>query len=348
MELEEKPIGIIGAGNFGKAIANLVAKNRNVLIYTRKPEKAKLINETHQIDGVSLAQNVVATTSIEEITSRCITIFPIIPSRRFRQMMRDIAPFLTPSHFIIHGTKGFALNNIEEDDIQHLPITRDNINLMSEVIRQESSVVRIGCISGPNLAKEILAGKPAGTLVASLYQEVLDEVKEVLSSDQLRVFTSDDIVGVEMAGALKNIIAIQSGILGGRDLGRNIQALVITKGLAEMIAFGKRMGAESKSFMGTAGIGDLIVTAMSPDSRNYRFGFRLGRGESVAEINNTNTELVEGLRTLIIVYHLSRNEKNHLPMIQILYRVIYGNFSIEDAMKFLMAYPYDEDVNFLD
>ncbi|HHB78436.1 MAG TPA: glycerol 3-phosphate dehydrogenase, partial [Saprospiraceae bacterium] len=178
--------------------------------------------------------------------------------------------------------------------------------------------------------------------------EVKEEAKQLLASDQFRVFVSNDIVGTELAGALKNIIAILSGILAGKDLGRNIQALVITKGLAEMIAFGKMMGAESKAFMGTAGIGDLIATAMSPDSRNFKFGFRLGQGESVAEINANNDELVEGLRTLIIVYHLSRNLKVHLPIIRVLYRIIYGNFTVEEGIKYLMAYPFDIDVNFLD
>ncbi|HHB78681.1 MAG TPA: NAD(P)H-dependent glycerol-3-phosphate dehydrogenase, partial [Saprospiraceae bacterium] len=337
MNDSEKVIGIIGAGNFGKAVANLIAKNFKVLIYTRKQDKADRINATHIIDHVQLSPQISATNSLQEICARCTTIFPIVPSRRFRQMMRDLGPYLTPAHFLIHGTKGFALNNIQEEDIEQARISRKDISLMSEVIRQESSVVRIGCISGPNLASEILAGKPAGTLVASLFDEVKEEAKQLLASDQFRVFVSNDIVGTELAGALKNIIAILSGILAGKDLGRNIQALVITKGLAEMIAFGKMMGAESKAFMGTAGIGDLIATAMSPDSRNFKFGFRLGQGESVAEINANNDELVEGLRTLIIVYHLSRNLKVHLPIIRVLYRIIYGNFTVEEGIKYLMA-----------
>ncbi len=348
MNSKEKVVGIIGAGNFGKAVANLIAQNGKVLLYSRKQEKADLINHAHRIDGVDLLPNVRATTSLQEISERCKTIFPIVPSRRFRRMMQDLGPFLTPSHFLIHGTKGFALNQIQEEDLEFTRISRKHVSLMSEVIRQESSVVRIGCISGPNLASEINQGKPAGTLVASLYQEVIQEAKSLLRSPLFRVFTSNDIVGTELAGALKNIIAILSGILGGRDLGRNLQALVITKGLAEMIAFGKVMGAESKAFMGTAGIGDLIATAMSPDSRNYRFGYRLGRGETVEEINANNDELVEGLRTLIIVYHLSRDQKVHLPIIQVLYRIIYGNFTIDEAVRYLMAYPFDTDVDFLD
>lgn len=347
MKGKEKVIGIIGAGNFGKAIANLIAKNFKVLIYSRKQEKADIINATHQIDGVTLHPNITATTSLPEVTEKCNTIFPIVPSRRFRQMMRDLGPFLTPSHFLIHATKGFALNGMHEEDIENTHISRKDISLMSEVIRQESSVVRIGCLSGPNLASEILAGKPAGTLVSSLYTEVTDEAKLLLSSEQFRVFISDDIIGTELSGALKNIIAILSGIIAGKDLGTNLQALVITKGLAEMIAFGKMMGAESKAFMGTAGIGDLIATAMSPDSRNYRFGYRLGKGESVEEINANNDELVEGLRTLIIVYHLSRSQKVHLPIIRVLFRIIYRNFTVEDAVKYLMAYPFDTDVDFL-
>ena len=347
MKEKEKVIGVIGAGNFGKAVANLIAKNHKVLIYSRKPAKVNTINSTHQIDGVQLHQNITATTSLQEITEKCMTIFPIVPSRRFREMMQDLGPYLTPSHFLIHGTKGFALNNIAEEDVEKSHISRKDVSLMSEVIRQESSVVRIGCISGPNLATEILAGKPAGTLIASLYDEVADEAKQLLSSDLFRVFVSKDIVGTELAGALKNIIAILSGILAGRDLGRNIQALVITKGLAEMIAFGKMMGSDSKAFMGTAGIGDLIATAMSPDSRNFSFGYRLGKGETVAEINANNDELVEGLRTLIIVYHLSRSQKLVLPIIRMLYRIIYRDYSIEEGIKYLMAYPFDTDVDFL-
>lgn len=346
MKGQDKPIGIIGAGSFGKAVANIIAKNRPVLIYSRKQDKADIINSTHLIDGVQLNERVRATTDLAKITTNCSTIFPIVPSRRFREMMKDLGPLLTPSHFLIHGTKGFALNNIKEEEIEGAQITREDVSLMSEVIRQESSVVRIGCLAGPNLASEILAGKPAGSLVASLYNEVLDESKKLLSSANFRVFVSDDIVGTELASALKNIIAILSGILGGRDLGRNIQALVITKGLAEMIEFGRMMGATPKAFMGTAGVGDLIATAMSPDSRNYRFGVRLGKGETVDEINATSNELVEGLRTLIIVYHLSRNQKIHLPIIQILYRIVYGSFTIDDGLKFLMSYPFDEDVNF--
>lgn len=347
MKEKEKVVGIIGAGNFGKAVANLIAKNAKVLIYSRKQEKADIINNTHLIDGVQLHPNIRATTDLREITETCNAIFPIVPSRRFREMMKDLSPYLTPSHFLIHATKGFALNNINEEDLETSSISRKDVSLMSEVIRQESSVVRIGCISGPNLASEIIAGKPAGTLIASLYDEVADEAKLLLSSDQFRVFVSKDIVGTELAGALKNIIAILSGILAGKDLGRNIQALVITKGLAEMIAFGKMMGSDSKAFMGTAGIGDLIATAMSPDSRNYSFGYRLGKGETVEEINANNNELVEGLRTLIIVYHLSRSQKLVLPIIRMLYRIVYRNFTIEDAVKYLMAYPFDTDVDFL-
>ncbi len=347
MKEEEKVVGIIGAGNFGKAVANLIAKNHPVLIYSRKSQKAERINQTRTLDGVQLHPNITATTSLQEITDKCQTIFPIVPSRRFREMMQDLSPYLTPSHFLIHGTKGFALHNINEEDLEKSPISRKDVSLMSEVIRQESSVVRIGCISGPNLASEILAGKPAGTVIASLYDEVANEAKLLLSSEQFRVFVSKDIVGTELAGALKNIIAILSGIIAGKGLGTNLQALIITKGLAEMITFGKMMGSDSRAFMGTAGIGDLIATAMSPNSRNFSFGYRLGKGETVDEINANNNELVEGLRTLIIVYHLSRSQKLVLPIIRMLYRIVYRNYSIEDAVKYLMAYPFDTDVDFL-
>ncbi len=347
-DADQRPVGIIGAGNFGKAVANIIAENRDVLLFTRQPDKAQRINTTHEIDGVRLSARVFATTSLKELAEQCRTIFPIVPSRRFREMMQDLAPYLNPSHFLIHGTKGFALRDIDEDELPYRPFTRKNVCLMSEVIRQESCVLRIGTISGPNLAKEILAGKPAGTLVSSNFEEVIQEARLLLSSERFRVFTSTDVKGTELAGALKNIIAILSGILAARDMGLNLQALLITKGLAEMIRFAKGWGADEKTFLGTAGIGDLIATAMSPDSRNYRFGYRIGSGERLIQIQANLNELVEGIRTLIIVYHLSRHQRLRLPIIHTLYRIVFEDYPIEEAVRYLMTFPFDVDVNFLD
>ena len=176
-----------------------------------------------------------------------------------------------PYHILIHGTKGFDITGIDENELTTKPFDRSNVHTISEVIVQESNVVRIGCLSGPNLASEIMAGQPAATVIGSKFSEVIKKGRNALDSSKFHVFGTHDILGAELAGALKNAIAIGSGILGGLGLGKNIQALLITRGLMEMVYFGKKMGANSKAFIGTAGIGDLIATATSTASRKLYF-----------------------------------------------------------------------------
>lgn len=342
----EKMIGVVGAGSFGTAIANLLAINKDVLLYSRNPELVKQINTTHQHFNIDLSHRVVATSDLEEIANSCNLIFPIVPSDRFREMMRNLGPHLRPFHILIHGTKGFDLRR-KPGESENLPISRKDIHTMSEVIRQESAVVRMGCLSGPNLASEIMEGQPTATVIASHFQEVIDLGKNALNSGQFQVFGSHELLGAELAGALKNSIAIGSGILAGRGLGKNIQALLITRGLMEMIGFGKAMGATPEAFLGTAGIGDLICTATSEKSRNFTFGRRLGSGESVQEIKSTMPELAEGIRTLQIARDLAEYYELHTPITEMLYRAVYESYPIDKAIGLLMKYPYYVDVDFL-
>ena len=339
--------GVIGAGSFGTAVANLMALNTDVLIYSRNPETVAQINRREIRHGVVAHDRVRATNDLAELARSCRLILPIVPSSGFRTMMRDLAPHLDPSHLLIHGTKGFDLTGIDEVDFANAPITRKNVHTMSEVILQESPVVRVGCLSGPNLAKEILEGQPTATLIASKFDEVIAAGKEVLSSNIFHVFGSYDLLGAELAGALKNVIALGSGLLKGYGLGKNIQAMLLTRGLTEMIYFGKAMGSEAEAFFGTAGIGDLIATATSKKSRNYSFGFRIGAGESMEEVQATSKELAEGVRTLRITHQLAKYYKLKVPIHRMLYLVVYENFPIDDAMEYLITYPYDVDVDFI-
>jgi glycerol-3-phosphate dehydrogenase (NAD(P)+) len=171
--------------------------------------------------------------------------------------------------------------------------------------------------------------------------------KKVLSSRYFQVFGTYDILGAELAGALKNIIAIGSGILGGLGMGKNIQALLITRGLMEMIYFGKAFGATPKPFVGTAGIGDLVCTATSMDSRNYTFGYRLGKGETKDQILASIQEPAEGVVTLRIAKHLADSLKLQVPITQMLYKAVFENYDINQAIEYLMRYPYYVDVDFI-
>jgi glycerol-3-phosphate dehydrogenase (NAD(P)+) len=343
------PVGVLGAGSFGTAIANLLAANSEVLLFSRKAETVEAINKTRRHYGVDISPRITAVGDLAELGRHCTLILPILPSNSFRQMIQALAPHLRPHHIIIHGTKGLDLRGLEDDDLERpdIVITRANVRTMSEVILEESSVVRVGCLSGPNLSAEIMAGQPAATLVGSRFREVIQAGQTALNSARFHVFGSYDILGAELAGALKNIVALGSGVLGGLGLGRNIQGLLIARGMAEMIHFGKALGASSQAFVGVAGIGDLVTTATSVNSRNYTFGTRLAKGEMAAQIQETMPELAEGVRTLRIAHQLARHYKLHVPITDALYAVVYEKFPIEKAIEYLMTYPYSVDVDFV-
>ncbi|HEX5624476.1 MAG TPA: NAD(P)H-dependent glycerol-3-phosphate dehydrogenase [Saprospiraceae bacterium] len=339
--------GVVGAGSFGTTVATLLAYNTDVLIYTRKQEVADRINHEHTHIGVALDPRIRATLSLEEVCSRCHLIFPVVPSENFRETMVAMAPLLTPAHILIHATKGLDIAGIPMAQLNKVNISRKNIHTMSEVIRQETSVVRVGCLAGPNLYREILDKQPAASVIASEFDEVIKAGSEVLSSRHFYVFGSYDLMGAEMAGALKNIIAMGSGMLSGKGLGKNLEAMLITRGLREMIEIGRSVGATSRSFLGTAGIGDLIATATSNKSRNFMFGYRLGKGEKMQDIVDSMDEVVEGVRTVRIANQLAKHYHLRVPIINMIYSVVFDNLDLEKAIQFLMRYPYLPDVDFI-
>jgi glycerol-3-phosphate dehydrogenase (NAD(P)+) len=341
--------GVIGAGSFGTAVANLIALNAEVLIYSRRADFVEAVNSQHEHNGVKLHPRVRATSDLEALAATCNTIFPIVPSNNFRSVVQQVGPFLRPHHIVIHGTKGLDLRDLPESVLGEsgLSLSRRQVRTMSEVILEETSVKRVGCLSGPNLAAEIIAEQPAATLVGSRFREVIHEGQTLLNSHRFHVFGSYDILGAELAGALKNIVALGSGILGGMGLGRNIQGLLIAKGLSEMIHFGKALGATSHAFVGVAGIGDLVATATSSSSRNYTFGTRIAKGETTESISAAMPELAEGVRTLRIAHALAKHYKLHTPITDMLYAVVFEKLPVEKALEYLMTYPYAIDVDFL-
>ncbi len=339
------PVGVIGAGSFGITVAHLLSVHNEVLIYARDPMVVDRINETHTMFGVSLSPRIRAVSSPFILAEQCEVIFPVIPSDDFRAMMKTFGPLLSPRHILIHGTKGLDTARIRDIMTFSGKLDRHDICTMSRVIAEESNVLRIGCLSGPNLSKEILEGQPTATVIASEYDEVVDIGIELLSSKRIFVFGSSDILGAELAGAFKNIIAVGSGYLQGKGLGKNVQGLFITRGLHEIAYFGGLLGADKSAFLGTAGIGDLIATATSASSRNFHFGYQLGLGKPLKEVLATSEELAEGVRSLKIAYLLAKSEKTRLPVIETLYRIVYEELSFEVALDFLMRYPYSKDVS---
>lgn len=342
-----KVIGVVGAGSFGTTIATLLAHNTEVLIFSRKQEVVDHINNEHHNIGEFLSPRIKATRSLEEVCKSSNLIFPVVPSENFRETCISMAPFLSPAHILIHATKGLDIAGIRLSDLVKVNISRKNIHTMSEVIRQETSVIRVGCLAGPNLYREILDKQPAASVIASEYDEVIKAGSDVLTSRLFFVFGSYDLVGAEMAGALKNIIALGSGMLAGKGLGKNLEAMLITRGLREMIELGRSVGATAHSFLGTAGIGDLIATATSSKSRNFNFGFRLGKGEHMKDIIASMDEVVEGVRTVRIANQLAKHYHLRLPIINMIYSVVFEKLELEKAIQFLMRYPYSPDVDFI-
>lgn len=339
---QKKPVGIIGSGSFGMAIANLLAENVDVLLYARREEVRQAIEKREGRYSV-LSPRIQAVSDLKLVADRCQLIFPIVPSQAFRSMMQQLSPFLSPTHFLIHGTKGLDIATLEKGE----SLRPEHIKTMSQVIQEESIVCRIGCLSGPNLSKEIMEGQPAATLIASPFTEVIKAGQAVLKSNRFQVYGDHDIIGAELAGALKNIIALAAGILGGKGLGKNLWALLVTRGLSEMIHIGKAVGADTKPFLGVAGIGDLVATASSPNSRNYQAGYRLGKGETLEEIMETSVDVIEGVKTLETIRALGAHLKITTPIVEMLYRVFFRQMPTDTAIQLLITYPYAVDVDFL-
>ena len=343
-----KPVAVIGAGSFGSVIANLLAQKCEVLLYARDPAVIEKIATTREHRGKSLHRNITPTGDLMHIANSCDVIFPIVPSSAFRQVMQQLSPYLHPYHILIHGTKGLDINLPDGkglDDFNKL--SRDYIRTMSEVITEESVVVRVGCLAGPNLAGEMAEGQPAATVVASRYKEVIQIGESLLRSDNFQVYGNYDLIGIELAGVLKNIIAIASGALSGLGLGENALGLLISRGMVEMVYLGKALGGNVEAFLGLAGIGDLVTTCSSTLSRNFTVGYRLARGEKLSEITNTMEEVAEGVNTIRITKKLISYYKLRAPITEALHQVLFEDMPAERALQFLMRYPYNVDIDFL-
>jgi len=341
-------VGIIGAGKFGVSIAKLVSKNADVVLHTRNQTTLQTVNKENRIGNIELEKNIDAISDLQQLASECTLIMPMVPSAAFRDMMKDISPFLGPEHIMIHGTKG--LDILGQSKQLDFPggFQVGDVRTMSQVILEESSVIRVGCLSGPNISSEILAGQPTATVVASEFNEVINLGKEILESKQFFVFGSNSIIGAELAGALKNYIALGAGILEGHGMGRNLQALLITRGLREMIHISKLYKVDVDSFLGTAGIGDLFATATSKDSRNFQAGLKIAKGFTLEEITSDSKFTAEGVRTLAIANQLSKHMEATAPITRLLYSVVFKNFNFEKAIQSIMRYPFTKDVDFLD
>jgi glycerol-3-phosphate dehydrogenase (NAD(P)+) len=344
----DKPVGVIGAGNFGSVIANILAINKNVLLYARDPKTVEQINSKKENRGHIIDKKILAVNDLAVIARECDVIFPMVPSGHFREMMKNLAPHLQPYHILIHGTKGFDIALPKGKTIETVEmLNRKSVKTMSEVIREESVVVRIGCLAGPNLSKELAQRQPAATVIASHFDEVIQTGKRFLRNDRFQVYENSDIVGVEIAGVLKNVIAIAAGALSGLGYGENAKGLLVSRGAVEMVYLGRALGGDVKAFLGVAGIGDLVTTCNSPLSRNFSVGYRLAKGERLQDVLKDMGEIAEGVNTVRIAKRCADHYKIRALITDRLYKVLFEGMTMEEALDFLMRFPLSADIDFI-
>ena len=329
-------VTVLGGGSFGTVIANIIAENGNrVNFWMRSKELVDEVNRSHEnpqyLPGYQLHENVVAFHDMGAAVSNSDIVFVAVPSAYFRQVVRDMLPWCRPDTILVSTTKG---------------IESGTFKLMSQILRQEAPGARIGVMSGPNLAKEIAARNLTGTVIASEHVSVREAVQLVLKSEYFRVYTNDDMFGVELGGALKNIYAIIAGLASAMGMGHNTNSMLVTRSLTEMARFGRRLGADPMSFLGLSGVGDLIVTCSSPLSRNFRVGMGLGKGLSVEEAVAEVGQVAEGVNTLQQVKHRADELDVYMPLVNGLYQIIYNGSSVRNIVASLMLGEQALDVEY--
>lgn len=328
------PIAVLGAGNWGTALAQVVASNgRRVALWTREVEVTNEINEQRtnrrSAPGLAIASGVHATTSLAEALEEPALILIAIPSQAFREVCRAAGDVLRPDQLVIHGTKGFETGTHRR---------------MSEILLEETCVRQLGVLVGPNIAAEIDEGKPAGTVIASQFPRVIEMGRAVLSSKRLMVFASGDVVGAELCGALKNVVAIAAGMADEMAVGDNAKAFLVTHGMSELMRLAFAMGAEPATLAGLAGIGDLMVTCASPRSRNHRIGVALARGEKLEDAVARLGMVAEGVYASISARALAVAHGIDMPLFDRVYRVLHEGLAPHDALDELMSLPAGRDV----
>lgn len=331
-----KPIAaILGAGSFGTAMANIIARNGEVWLWGRNPAILAQARATGKLAGQDLHPQVRLTDQLSEAAQADI-ILPIIPSHAFSEVIKQLVPHLRPTHFLVHGTKG-----LDPD------FSGPGFRTMSGILNDLTGLDRIGCLAGPNLAREMAEDKPTATVVASSHPEVLQVLPEILRTPRFQVLIGDDLLGIELCGVLKNIMAIPAGALHTYALGENAKALLVNRCMVEMIHLGLHMGAALRSFLGVAGFGDLMATCSSSNSRNFTVGRLLAEGKNLTQIRELMDETAEGVNTARVVHHLAQANGWKAPITRMVYRVLFEDYPPEDAINLLMKLPLKEDIDFI-
>ncbi|MVW75809.1 NAD(P)H-dependent glycerol-3-phosphate dehydrogenase [Pseudomonas xionganensis] len=333
---DQQPIAVLGGGSFGTAIANLLAENgQQVLHWMRDPQQVEAIALTGEnpryLKGIKIHPRVKPVTDLLACLQACSMIFVALPSSALRQALQPVAGELA-GKLLVSTTKG---------------IEAQSFMLMSQILKEIAPAARIGVLSGPNLAREVAEQALTAAVVASEDEDFCTQVQAVLHGRTFRVYASSDRFGVELGGALKNVYAIIAGMAAAMGMGENTKGMLITRALAEMTRFAVKLGANPMTFLGLAGVGDLIVTCSSPKSRNYQVGYALGEGLSLDAAVERLGEVAEGVNTLKVLKAKAEELQVYMPLVAGLHAILFEGRTLDQVIGALMSGDPKTDVDFI-
>jgi len=317
---------VVGAGAWGTALADLLARNgHDVALWAREPEVVASVNATHEnatfLAGATLHDAVIAYADLASACKGAALVLFATPSHVLRSIARSAAPSIGAEATIVVATKG---------------VERDTLAVMSDVLAEQFPAHAVVALSGPSFAAEVVARQPTAVVAASTNEDAAAIVQRALSGDEFRVYTHDDVMGVELGGALKNVIAVATGIAEGLGMGFNARAALITRGLAEMTRLGVKMGASPLTFAGLAGMGDLVLTCTGALSRNRSLGVEIARGVSLDEALAQRHTVAEGVMTTHSARALAAREGIEMPIVSAVYRILFEHQPPRTAIGELM------------
>lgn len=328
--LKSLKIGVLGGGSWGTALARLLAlKGHDVTIWAYEKEVTEGINSKHRnpiyLSEIDLPENLSATNDLQKCLKEAEIIVSVVPSHALRTVLINAAPFIRKNAIIVSCTKG---------------IETSTGKAISDILKEtltEIGTSQFTFLSGPSFAIEVAKDLPTSVVVAGTDHEITKTVQEAFRTDTFLTFTHHDVIGVELGGALKNVIAIAAGMSDGLGFGANSRAALITRGLYEIIKIGKARGANPLTFTGLSGMGDLILTCTSGESRNYTLGYQLGQGKKLADILKNMKTVAEGVKTTEAVHNIIKAHKITAPICEEMYNILYNEKSPQDAAKDLTS-----------
>lgn len=323
-------VAVIGAGSWGTTLANLVAEGgHDVSLWVREKEvceqiKREGVNQTF-LPGIRLSERLRPSNDLAEVLNGKDLVLMVVPSHVFRDVLVKMQPFVSPRAIILSATKG---------------VENDSLMLMSQVVQDVLDNFpqdQFGCLAGPSFAKEVSRHYPTAITIACSNVETAKRLQKYFYRDYFRVYVSEDVIGVQLGGALKNVIAIAAGACDGLGFGHNARAALITRGLAEIRRLGVAMGANPLTFAGLAGMGDLVLTCTGDLSRNRTVGLEIGKGKNIDEITTSMTMVAEGVKTARSAYALGRRQGVDMPITEQVYEILYKGKSPKVAVRDLMT-----------